>query len=600
MKEIKKKFCLIKKMSLIGNQSLNKATSNFTAIYIGIATYDDESIDQLIYSSEGVMTHFARGIRQCSWFSKLMVNMKQTGTSPYTYETLKAADFLLSTWMRIKFPEVVLKDALVPKASFPEAYYGPATRDADGKQVWNPATDGLVGNTLPVGRAFQVAWSPNPGHNIVRESKLYVNDVPIETLDHTWMDLITQFRTTQGKIEQYQSMIGNVPAAIDWTTGGFFGSLAGQANKCDPRIPAFEVNVPQSFFYDRDSSTSFPLCAVTLNKVEIRTELRNALDLLRYRIETYIPTTPSLQQDGAVIRGQYVFLEVPVKQVSANQKSLVNINEFLKEPNNVTIAGGQNGNNDIPQMWSMYAVVTKRERNAHSARGCKRDLLIEYVQKSDNSTDNNIFSSNTGNSASDSQFKYEFIFNNPIRCLMYVAENVTAQENYHIWSNYSNNIETPGAGRDSIKEISFRVDNTIDMYQNVPTVFFTHVDPFYVAERIPNKVGYHALFYCLDINSLEADGSWNYNKVKGYASYTYNEPEGYLATGILVDKCKQMTYGFDLNTATFSLTGTSSTVTGAYSGYPVDKKDITMRLRIRGLAWNVIRLQDNVLGFPLG
>ena len=87
-----------------------------------------------------------------------------------------------------------------------------------------------LGDVLPAqlvntnGRAFQVAWTPNPGHNIIDNAKLYVNDVPIETLDNTWLDLITQFRLSAGKIDQYQAMIGNTPQAVGWTTSGYAGA----------------------------------------------------------------------------------------------------------------------------------------------------------------------------------------------------------------------------------------------------------------------------------------------------------------------------------------------------------------------------------------
>ena len=577
------------------DQSLVKANSNFTAIYIGIATYDDESIDQLIYSSEQVMTHFARGIRMCSWFSTLMVNMKNTGQSPYTYETLKAADFLLSTWLRIKFPEVQLQTNPIAGSAYGFAGWGPLTRNPNGTLI-DVTTGGATAviNTpgaLAVGmnvntnaRAFQLAWTPNPGHNIIDNAKLYVNDVPIETLDSTWLDLITQFRTSAGKIDQYQAMIGNVPDVVGWTTSGFAGAAA-----CSPKIPAFEVNVPLPFFYDRDSSTSFPLCGVTLNKVEIRVELRDLQHLLRARVETYLPAQVNAQNAANPVPGEYVFLEVPMRNAGANNANLSNFVLNIADVNN------NNGKFEVPQMWSRYAVVTKKERNAHSARGCKRDLLIEYVQKSDNSNDEVLTNNQTSENSNN---KYEFIFNNPVRTLMFVAENMTAQTVYNVFSNYSNNIELPGAGKDYLKEVTFRVDNTVDMYTNVPTIFFTHVDPFYVANRIPNKPGYHALFYCLDLNSLEADGSWNYNKVKGYITYAYNQPEGYIAKGELVDQCKAQTHEIDLLTLTGAPTS-GVTATASYSNFVFNGK-LQARLKIRALAWNVIRIQDNVLGFPLG
>jgi len=572
------------------DQSLVKANSNFTAIYIGIATYDDESIDQLIYSSDKVMTHFARGIRMCSWFSTLMVNMKNTGVSPYTYETLKAADFLLSTWLRVKFPEVKLNQAPIAGSVYNTATWGPLTRQlSTGQYLTMPtSTPGAINadqlNSATAGRAFQVAWTCNPGHNIIDNAKLYVNDVPIETLDNTWLDLISQFRISAGKIEQYQAMIGNTPAAVGWTTSGFAGAVGIS-------IPSYEVDVPLPFFYDRDSSTSFPLCGVTLNKVEIRVELRDLQHLIRCRIETYLPAQANLQGGGAglaTISGKPIFLEVPMRNSNKN----ADLNNFISNVNDLSINSSAF---NTPQLWSRYAVVTKKERNAHSARGCKRDLLIEYVQKSDNSNDEVKQGSNTTSSENSNQ-KYEFIFNNPVRALMFVAENVTAVNVYNNFSNYSNNVEVAGVGKDYLKEVSFRVDNTVDMYTNVPAVFFTHCDPFYVANRIPNKPGYHALFYCLDLNSLEADGSWNYNKVKGYITYTYEKPEGYLATGVYADPKVVETVSINFNSLTAQVANEGTTVNYTSYVYGTGSNNLQARLRIRALAWNIIRIQDNVLG----
>jgi hypothetical protein len=69
-----------------------------------------------------------------------------------------------------------------------------------------------------------------------------------------------------------------------------------------------------------------------------------------------------------------------------------------------------------------------------------------------------------------------------------------------------------------------------------------------------------------------------------------------LATGVYADPKVVETVNINFNTLTAQVVNEGTTVNYTAYVYGTGSNNLQARLRIRALAWNIIRIQDNVLG----
>jgi len=127
--------------------SSNTSSSNLTAAFVDLATYDEP--EKYMYGGETAVTYFVKKVRKSTWFSVAPTVLSISGGNPgfgqsWGYKISRAGDYLLRTWLRVQIPSVSLNPSAVPLG-------------------WNFADCGL-------------RWTRNLGHNLIREINLSFND----------------------------------------------------------------------------------------------------------------------------------------------------------------------------------------------------------------------------------------------------------------------------------------------------------------------------------------------------------------------------------------------------------------------------------------
>ena len=174
--------------------SSNTTSSNLTAAFVDLATYDEP--EKYFYGGTDAVTYFVKKLRKSTWFSVAPTVLSISGGNPgfgqsWGYKVSRAGDYLLRTWLRIQLPKVKLAD----QSTF-------TVPSAVSQGVWAKADCAL-------------RWTPNLGHNLIREINISFNDLVAERMDSFYLDFWAAFTVPAGKRNGYDNMIGNVPQLIN-------------------------------------------------------------------------------------------------------------------------------------------------------------------------------------------------------------------------------------------------------------------------------------------------------------------------------------------------------------------------------------------------
>ena len=226
--------------------SSNATSSNITAAFVDLATYDEP--EKYMYGGDSAITYFVKKVRKATWFSVAPTVLSIYGGNPgfgqsWGHKISRAGDYLLRTWLRVQIPSVTL-------ASAPNG--------------WNLADCSL-------------RWTRNLGHNLIKEINLSFNDLVAERMDSYYLDFWAAFTVPAGKRNGYDNMIGNIPALIDPA------SVLSQ-NDNDPanvrNLPPAILCIPLPFFYARDTGIALPTAAIPYNDMVHYVTFRDLSELL--------------------------------------------------------------------------------------------------------------------------------------------------------------------------------------------------------------------------------------------------------------------------------------------------------------------------------
>jgi hypothetical protein len=298
--------------------SSNTTSSNLTAAFVDLATYDEP--EKYFYGGTDAVTYFVKKLRKSTWFSVAPTVLSISGGNPgfgqsWGYKVSRAGDYLLRTWLRIQVPKVKLAGTSQSTISTPAG-------------SWN-FTD------------CALRWTSNLGHNLIREINISFNDLVAERMDSFYLDFWAAFTVPAGKRNGYDNMIGNVPQLINPCSV----LSANDADTYNIRsLPPAILNVPLPFFYARDTGIALPTAAIPYNDM---------VHYLTFRDLSEVLILDNINWQANALTGQF---SVPCSRT------------FLVEQN--------------PQiacdMWAEYAIVSNVERTQMGK--APRDILIEQVQ----------------------------------------------------------------------------------------------------------------------------------------------------------------------------------------------------------------------------
>lgn len=435
-------------------------SSNVTSGFIDLATFDEG--EKYMYGGSNSVAYFVRDTVKATWFTQVPVVLSRAAGNPgfdseWSVCISRAGDYLLSTWLRLTTPEIVLNPAVFSKSN--EA---PQT-ETNGVEI-NGANN------------MRMRWTRNFMHNLIKECSITFNDLVAARFDNYHLDFWTAFTVPAGKRTGYNNMIGNfseltLPHEKPFPVAGNSNMPTAYSNR--GKIPAFTLNLPLPFFFSRDTGVALPTAALPYNEMRINFSFRNWTDLLEVDDISLVgtgknPTRPAKSTD-----------------ILGSPPTLTNV-----------------------QVWGNYAIVSNDERKRMAA--APRDILIEQVQTCPKSS----FLS----SVNDRSPRYDIRFSHAIKALFFACRNNTTKCD---WSNYTAGSPVPSdfdvdwsaeAMVDPIAQTSLIYENTSRLSQ-MGSDYFSLVNPWYHAPAIPLETGYHMYSYSLDFICLDPMGSTNYGKL---------------------------------------------------------------------------------------
>ena len=422
------------------------ATVSLTTAFIDLSTFDE--IECWLYGGKSV-NRFRKVIRKSAWFTVIAAQLNKCGTTGDFNSEMqamfsRAGDYIRDVWLRVELPEVVT----------------------------NPG--------------FQARWTRNIGHNLIDEAYLQFNDLTVNKLTSYHMDFLAAFLVAEGKVNGYNSMIGNVPELTDpYQEYADFPNAISIASSI--KLPKYALNVPLPFYFTRDHHDAIIQAACPFNDVRLTIKFRAWEDLLIIdRIQQ-----PEVDSSTGIVTKPAI---VPADPTISFADALVSTNLRL---NNC-------------QVWAHYAVIPNGDREKIGEEA-DIDTIIEQVQT---------IPPTSFNPANQKQRGVDLRFAHSIRAIFFAMRNTTVRNE---WSNYSTHVPRalpmtrPGVAFSPVGSTN-PIGRAVLTYENVdranmPSDYYTLVSPYYSAVRIPQEIGYHLLSYANRLDNLQPDGSTNFARL---------------------------------------------------------------------------------------
>ena len=521
--------------------------SNLTTGFVDLATYDE--LEKHMYGGNDSIAYFVRETRKATWFTLVPTLLSKSAGATnfgntFTADITRAGDYLLHTWLRVTVPNIAINN--------------------------NSAQE------------YYCCWTPNVGHNLIKECELTFNDLVAARFDNYHLDFWNSFTLEASKKVGYNNMIGNV------------SGLTAPGETHD----AHTLNIPLPFFFSRDSGVALPTAALPYNQMKIKFTFREWAELLSV---FYLPLGRN---------------PIETQHISARVGS--NNGNIQQEPRLTNV-----------QVWGNYALVSNDERKKMAC--APRDILIEQVQSSGVTG----FTPKVNPKAT-----FDLHFAHSIKALFFAVRNTTVPS---IWSNYTtksgkvlgNNLIFNGG--DPIGNTSITYENT-KRISNMTSDFFSLVAPYFMAPSIPEVTGYHFYSYGLDLMSLDPLGSTNFGKLSNVniapnasleaiaaSNVATNNPQstsltsdllvdgttanvvsttGFTTAGTIKIGTEIITYSGKTATTFTNLVRASPAIWNTSAGVVQNDQNITdysqtFDFILTAMNYNIIRVSGGSLGFPI-
>lgn len=202
--------------------------------FIDLATFGE--LEGFMYGGPNAITWFVASVQKGNWFSVVPISLRNVGTTAQfaaqktSYSLSRQGDYVLSTWLRCRWPTIGL-------------------------------------NAAQNGTGATVRFVDNLMHNLVRHIQIEFNELVVQEFDNYWFDDNLVWRTDASKYLGYLNMIGMTsvytqPAVQGTTVGGTF------------------LNLPHPLFYQEDSGVALPVAALPFNDIKITYDFRDWTELV--------------------------------------------------------------------------------------------------------------------------------------------------------------------------------------------------------------------------------------------------------------------------------------------------------------------------------
>jgi hypothetical protein len=170
------------------------------------------------------------------------------------------------------------------------------------------------------------------------------------------------------------------------------------------------------------------------------------------------------------------------------------------------LAGGRAPEIVSANWWANYAIVHHSERQQMGK--ASRDILIEQYQR---------HSSQQFNLAN--KLSVDIRFAHAVRALFFAIQNTTFQGDGSTYTSVTDKVDFVGVDRTRTTFLPAIIDNVTLTYENtsrfgnMPSEYFTHVNPHWCASKNNITPGLHMYSYSLDIRNPDPNGHTNYSRL---------------------------------------------------------------------------------------
>ena len=170
------------------------------------------------------------------------------------------------------------------------------------------------------------------------------------------------------------------------------------------------------------------------------------------------------------------------------------------------LAGGRAPEIVSANWWANYAIVHHSERQQMGKSS--RDILIEQYQR---------HSSQQFNLAN--KLSVDIRFAHAVRALFFAIQNTTFQGDGSTYTTVTDKVDFVGVDRARTTFLQPIIDNVTLTYENtsrfgnMPSEYFTHVNPHWCSSKNNITPGLHMYSYSLDIRNPDPNGHTNYSRL---------------------------------------------------------------------------------------
>jgi hypothetical protein len=376
-------------------------------------------------------------------------------------------------------------------------------------------------------------WCKNFMHNLIEECSITFNDLIAHKMDNVSLDFWAAFNVPAGKRDAYRKMIGAGTFSSD---GQFVVGVSANVTQ------TFVLPLP--FFFTRESGVALPTAAIPYNDMRINFKFRALADVLA----TYESATTFIPVASAVTTGYVVPSTKPVCKVYANYAIVSNDERQLMGSTPRDIVIEQNQSAPITSLTSETAAKAYDIRFSHAVKTLNFAIRNEKL-----------YGATAQNSAAPGRAGYggDFFSN-------YTRKSLAQEFAANTLINATQG--APYIRKSTIEKASLLYENTTRL-SDMPSYYFTRVNPYYHQTTVPIEEGIHSYSYSLDSSSVDPMGSTNYGK---------------------------------LTNVSLSITPASGIVlaTGG-SGATDDLTPASCKVVICAVNHNVIRVSGGAVGFPV-
>lgn len=212
---------------------------NASVVFVDLASHGE--LEGFLYGGCNAITWFVASVQKSNWFSHVPISLRNIGTSAQfgaskaSFSLSRQGDYVLSAFLRVKFPAIGFNAAVL-------------------------ALD-------PTPSSATVRWVDNLMHNLVRHVQIEFNDLQVQEFDSFWLDDNFEWRCPGNKRQGYLNMIGMISTFTSPVGPGMI-------------LPGGFLSLPLPFFFGEDSGVALPVAALPFNDIKITYDFRDWKELV--------------------------------------------------------------------------------------------------------------------------------------------------------------------------------------------------------------------------------------------------------------------------------------------------------------------------------